>query len=371
MNRGPIEPATPIENVNQIETVSPIEAVSIVIPTHNGQTRLPACLISIAAQTFTGAFEVIVVADRCSDNAEQVATDLGARVLVNQNDPGPAGSRNTGIRVADFPLIVFTDDDCRPKADWLAELVEVFNATDAVAVGGAVIPSERRNLLSRYLEANNPMAPLEMNLAGQRSNMRRILDYLRKNLGYVNVNSQEVRPIYSAATANLAVRSSALERIGGFDESFEFSGEDQDLCRRLNLAYPARVLHAPKAVVLHQYNYHLADLLRRSFAYSRGNEVIRRKHQEIGMIIFPIPILWIFLTVIVAFALGWVWAPIPLALIPLAYAKYFRTALSSKRMDVLSYGFFQFAEEIAGNLGFLAGATRPARPILKRRSGVR
>jgi hypothetical protein len=114
---------------------------------------------------------------------------------------GPAAARNVGWRAGEAPWVVFVDDDVVPTEDWLADLHTdlMAAALDVVAVQGRV---------------NVPLAP-----------DRRPTDWERNVTGL-----ETARWI----TADMAVRRSALEKIGGFDERFPRAyREDADLALRL------------------------------------------------------------------------------------------------------------------------------------------
>jgi len=82
---------------------------SIILPSHNGATRIWRALESIKKQTFTD-YELIVVCDACDDSTELVARSYGAITLTcNHNRAGLA--RNDAMAVAQGEYLVFMDDD--------------------------------------------------------------------------------------------------------------------------------------------------------------------------------------------------------------------------------------------------------------------
>ena len=133
---------------------------------------------------------------------QPVAADLDETVKVLQGTAsGPAAARNVGWRASDAPWIVFLDDDVVPTETWLSDLQSDLVAAplDVVAVQGRVtvpLPTDRRP------------TDWERNVTGL----------------------ETARWI----TADMAVRRSALEKIGGFDERFPRAfREDLDLALRL------------------------------------------------------------------------------------------------------------------------------------------
>ena len=54
---------------------------SVIIPAHNEEKYIAACVKSLKAQKYTGKFEIIVVDTASSDNTAVVARNAGARVI--------------------------------------------------------------------------------------------------------------------------------------------------------------------------------------------------------------------------------------------------------------------------------------------------
>ena len=98
--------------------------LSIVIPSHDRPLRLRWLLNALEEQSLPRErFEVIVVHDSATAETDDLLAthSLGARAI--RIPPcGPATKRNVGWREASAPTVVFTDDDCRPPAEWLERL---------------------------------------------------------------------------------------------------------------------------------------------------------------------------------------------------------------------------------------------------------
>ena len=107
----------------------------VVIPARDEEQRIAACLAALAEQTVTpAAFEVIVVADACTDRTAAVAlaaaSELGLRLTVLDGPGAGSGpARRLGMDAAadrleaiGIPrgLIATTDADSTPFPDWLA-----------------------------------------------------------------------------------------------------------------------------------------------------------------------------------------------------------------------------------------------------------
>ena len=166
-----------------------MELVSvIVVPACDEEEAIAACLEALAAQTVPAqAFEVVLVADACSDRTEEVARAAAARLgltLSVHHGPG-AGSgpaRRIGMDAAadrlmslGLPrgLIATTDADSTPSPDWLArQLAHLHNGADVIAglieladadaacLPDAVLDRRRRDAEARMIEvvAADPQA---------------------------------------------------------------------------------------------------------------------------------------------------------------------------------------------------------------------
>src|SRR5262249_12263207 len=88
----------------------------VVVPIHNVERYLGACLDSLVAQTERD-FEAILVDDGSPDRSAEIAADYAARDprlrLVRQRNGGLGNARNTGIELASGEFLSFLDsDDC-------------------------------------------------------------------------------------------------------------------------------------------------------------------------------------------------------------------------------------------------------------------
>ena len=96
--------------------------VSVIVPSYNSATYIEETLDSVFAQTYRD-YEVIVVNDGSPDTPqlERVLARYQDRIAyVKQENQGPAGARNTGIRHARGEFLAFLDSD----DIWLPEFLE-------------------------------------------------------------------------------------------------------------------------------------------------------------------------------------------------------------------------------------------------------
>ena len=183
---------------------------SVIVCAYNEEAYLAACLHSLLAQT-RRPHEILVVNNASSDNTRAVAMRVPGVRVIDEPRPGLVKAREVGRQVATGDILVYVDADCRAPLQWLERLAAMCENGEPAAVSGSYRFYDW-DLLGRLLLRlyDWSLAPLTHFL---------VQDVL--GLGAV---------LYGG---NFAVRRSALDRIGGFDTSIEFHGEDTNLGRRL------------------------------------------------------------------------------------------------------------------------------------------
>src|SRR5580704_2376242 len=107
-------------------TNDPISATtplfSVIIGAHNDWVPLDSCLASLAQQTNSPNFEVIVVDDGSTDAAPGFILRWNSQYplkVVRQTRAGVATARNRGVQISSGSILLFADADCRFRADCL------------------------------------------------------------------------------------------------------------------------------------------------------------------------------------------------------------------------------------------------------------
>lgn len=232
--------------------------VAVVVPVLNGQDMVYECVTACIAQTCPPD-EVFVVDNGSRDGTADRARAAGATVL---SEPVKSSfrARNRGWQSASSDIIAFTDVDCVPRPNWLADLTEPFVDPSVAAVGGAIIQAELDSAAQRWMVE------------------RRFLDQ--------GFNAcAEFRPFF--ATANAAYRRSTLESIGGFDEAFVVAGGDTDLTWRVQELAGGRAVYRAEAAVDHFVGRSVTEITGRWHRYSAGTVVLERRWS--GWPGFPVP----------------------------------------------------------------------------------
>lgn len=265
----------------------------------NGAAGVERVLRALERQTIAATLDVVLVDDGSVDGTADVGRRLGARVVSHSSSRGLGAARNTGLAMAQADVVAFLDDDCEPHPDWAERLVAAHATYDVAGVGGAVIPVTSPGFMAGYLSRNNPLQPLELDLAVRGDVPYRFWRYLVR--GWSCARLSGTRRVFSLVGANMSFRGDALCQIGGFDDTMRFGSEDLDVCIRLRAAFGDDcLLFDPSARVLHHFEGDLRDTLRRSRAYGRGHASMLAKFPTMSPTVFPLPLATLGLL-----AVGW------------------------------------------------------------------
>jgi GT2 family glycosyltransferase len=148
--------------------------------------------------------DVLVVDDGPSAETRAVAERHGARYVAHDRSRGLNAARNTGARETTALLLAYVDDDVEVHAGWLASLI-VADASQPADVGVFTGP-----ILARF--DDHPL-----HLCGRED----------PPITHLDLGSQD-RDCDHAWGANMAVRRTALERVGTFDETRELGGDEEE-----------------------------------------------------------------------------------------------------------------------------------------------
>jgi GT2 family glycosyltransferase len=261
--------------------------LSVIVATRDRQASLRRTLRSLElAQQQSGAEVEVIVADNGSrDTTAEVlaAWESGAehRRTIAVPTQGKSRAVNAALALATASLLAFTDDDVEVDPGWIAAILQFFadHPEYAAAMGRVRLPPRQaadRDLLDLIEEY-------------------RTIPLFDRGDGVCDLDE-----LYGA---NLAVRRSALDLIGNFDERLGpgASGlsEDLDLARRLRQA-GLRIGYMPAAIV-----YHEVDRTRLTRQYLREFQIRLGRSDEM---LHPGRSCWRVLPRLIEAALAYLWA---------------------------------------------------------------
>src|SRR5205823_4981082 len=173
------------------------------------------------------------------------------RVVRQPRNMGPAAARNRGAQEATGEIILFTDADCVPGENWVADMVRSFEDDPGVTGVKGVYRTRQRDLTARFVQ-------LEFEFKYERMKQQEKIVFI---------------DTYSAGYRRLIFLES-----GGFDTGFPVaSTEDIELSFRL-AAKGHRMVFNPRAYVYHQHPASWIDYLKRKFKYAYWGAVVMRRY---------------------------------------------------------------------------------------------
>jgi glycosyltransferase involved in cell wall biosynthesis len=206
--------ADPTTHSSTLDSPSGSPLVSVVVPFWNVEGFLEDAIQSVMAQTFQ-AWELILVDDGSTDGstvlAKQYAERFSGRIRYfeheNHRNRGVAASRNLGIRHAKAPYIAFLDADDAWFPNKLSRQLAILESEpDAAMVCG---PSQIWYSWTGRSEdvARDYVKDLRIASAGLVKPPALLLSSLN-------------RGTFVANPSTILIRREALDRVGGFEESF-------------------------------------------------------------------------------------------------------------------------------------------------------
>ncbi|MCP9818839.1 glycosyltransferase [Synechococcus sp. Cruz-9H2] len=219
----------------------------MVIPTRNRPSQLRHCLDALSKLDYTREdFEVLIVDDGGRSPLEPLVAGFSSRLqlqLCRQPHAGPGAARNTGAAAARGQWLVFIDDDCAPRVDYLRQIDLHLEHYPHAMVGGRTVNGV----------ATNPFSTASQMLVDV------LYEYFRR----------ESRLRFFTSN-NLVVPIKEYRRLGGFAANWAYAAaEDRDFCDRWQHD-GGQLSEAGHAIIEHHHVLGAASFLRQHFNYGRG-----------------------------------------------------------------------------------------------------
>lgn len=154
------------------------------------------------------SFEVIVVDNASTDDTFKVLSEYPQITLLSEKRPGSYVARNKALKIAKGKYLAFTDSDCIPSENWLAECLRVAEAQSSIGV----IAGDMRF----FIDKNDKVE-------------QRALDFETMFSMNQKINSQNGVSI----TANFFALKEIIIQFDGFNADLK-SGGDHELSKRIS-----------------------------------------------------------------------------------------------------------------------------------------
>lgn len=225
-------------------------SLSVIIPTYQGEHRVLRTLNSLQNQRMKD-FEVIVVVDGSTDNTYAAITSESwsfSLEVINQQNKGRAGARNSGVKISRADFVVFLDDDIVFDESLLERYWQLANEGHGIVIGAAysIATSSRREFYQYSLHLNEKWS------TGIQER------------GFVS------KPYFNAQ--NSMVRKSVLAELGMFDERLR---DCEDLCLAIKIFERGqRIFIDPAILVGHHIHPDFRTYGRRVKEYENARGVL-------------------------------------------------------------------------------------------------
>jgi glycosyltransferase involved in cell wall biosynthesis len=188
--------------------------ISFVIPAHNEASCIADCLGSILREIKRSGSEaeIIVVNNASTDGTARIASGFGGVRVVDEPQKGLSVARQRGYLDSTGDIVAGIDADTRLTPGWIRTVRKEFAARSRlVCLSGPYIYHD--------------LSPL--------TRVGVFVWYIVAFVTYGLVNQYVLRCGAMVQGGNHAVRRAALKRIGGYNTTIAFHGEDTNLAFRL------------------------------------------------------------------------------------------------------------------------------------------
>ena len=194
-------------------------SIGLIIPAYNEEDYLPACLDAVMQNVAGKAVEIIVVDNNSTDGTRKVVERYPSVTYVFEPKKGITRARQRGFLASTGDILAYVDADTIPPAGWIEQIWEQFGTNkDLACLSGPY---------SFY------------DLSGVRNAISTSWFFAARALYAITR--------YLIVGGNFAICRDVLEKMGGFDSSIEFYGEDVDIARRAKKY--GKVLFSPRFVM--------------------------------------------------------------------------------------------------------------------------
>ncbi len=238
---------------------APYPGVSVVVPVLNEERHLATAVERLLGQEYPGPLEVVLALGPSTDRTDEIAAALAAaeprvRLVANPTGRTPAGL-NSAIAAASYDVIVRVDGHALVPEHYVGVAVEVLERTGADNVGGVM--------------AAEGETPFEQAVACA----------MTSRLGVGASSFHTGGDEGPAPTVYLGVfRRSALERVGGYDETM-VRAQDWEMNHRI-IETGGLVWFTPRMRVTYRPRPTLRALARQYFEYGRWRREVARRHPD-------------------------------------------------------------------------------------------
>jgi glycosyltransferase involved in cell wall biosynthesis len=183
--------------------------VSLIIPAYNEEGYIGECLDYVIKNSNGKFSEIIVIDNASTDRTAEIAGKYPEVRVVHEPKKGLTYARQCGFENAKGDVLAYIDADTRMPPFWYENIVNEFLKDENLACLSGPYIYHDVSKFKKFL-------------------IKIIYWYILAMPTYWMVG-------YMVTGANFAIRRDILEKMGGFDTSIEFYGEDTNIARRAHM----------------------------------------------------------------------------------------------------------------------------------------
>lgn len=216
--------------------MSELPHITLIVLNWNGRSYLDACLTALSNLDYP-QYRIVLVDNASYDDSVALVKQHFPQVQIIQNhrNLGFAGGNNAALHGLASEFVVLVNPDVVVKDDWLFELAKAMNADQSIAIAGCKLYYPGGHLIQH---------------AGGIINQPRAMPDHRGVRELDQGQFDSLCAVDYVTGAAFAIRSSALQTIGLFDEGYFMYFEEADFCARARAA-GFQVVYVPTATAVH------------------------------------------------------------------------------------------------------------------------
>lgn len=247
--------------------------ISVIIPCFNATRMLSLQLDALSTQSGAPPFEVVLVDNRSTDDLAGLARSYmdrfphGLRVVEASEHQGVSYARNVGAEVAEADHLMFCDADDVVSEWWIAQGIQTFSVADPWS-GSAILLTDDafQGTLAQIRSAFGDSPIWEPPWP---------------------VSDPTVFPVLMGG--NFGCTKALFKSLGGFDQSFPTTGEDNDFAFRAHRSGLA-VLTSPTVRIAYRGKWELRSRVRLAFRAAQAHALLATRYDTWSGSPFPQPV---------------------------------------------------------------------------------
>ena len=224
-----------IWKIRKPATTNSVKQISVIVAARNEADNITRLIKHLSGQNYPiDNYEIIIVDDRSSDRTSEIVSEMQKNIknlFLHRISPSEPGGKKRalvkGISNARSQLLAFTDADCLPEENWLAELSRhIADRVDFVAGYSPLV--EKKKSLLLFLKNLERISIFAVSAGG-----------IGWGLGL------------TCTGRNMAYRRSLYDKVGGFADLEDIPSGDDDLMiqRMTSLARKMTFMFTPGSIV--------------------------------------------------------------------------------------------------------------------------